>query len=182
MRQVRQVDMEEEEYIEYEIKSDLRHEYINGKLIDMPGESGYNNDIAGNLLIALKPTLRKTGYSVFTHDVKLKIPNEKIYFYPDLFVTAEKPAHQQFIYHTAVLIAEVLSPATRHYDMFDKYLEYRKIPELSYYLLIEPEKKFVTFLSKDNNGEWQTDLYTDASETMLFGKLNISVSMEDLFG
>jgi len=31
--------LSENEYIQFELQSDIKHEYVNGKLIDMPGES-----------------------------------------------------------------------------------------------------------------------------------------------
>ena len=38
----------EEEYILAELQSDIRHEYVNGKLIEMAGESDLHNEIAMN--------------------------------------------------------------------------------------------------------------------------------------
>ena len=35
-----------EEYIRFELQSECRHEYINGQLIEMPGEKDINNEIA----------------------------------------------------------------------------------------------------------------------------------------
>lgn len=45
--------MTEQEYIDFELSSELRHEYINGKLLEMPGESTAYNDLAGNLYLIL---------------------------------------------------------------------------------------------------------------------------------
>ena len=35
--------LSEDEYISFELESDIKHEYVNRKLIDMPGESDLNN-------------------------------------------------------------------------------------------------------------------------------------------
>ncbi len=35
-----------EEYIQLEFESDVRHEFINGQLIEIPGEKDINNQVA----------------------------------------------------------------------------------------------------------------------------------------
>lgn len=38
--------LSEKEYILFELQSDIKHEYLNGKLIDMPDESDLHNQLA----------------------------------------------------------------------------------------------------------------------------------------
>ncbi len=151
--------MTEEEYLAYEMEADVRHEYINGKLFEMAGESKLNNDIAGNIYILLKAIVKAKGWSIFSHNVMLKIADQTIYYYPDLFITDEKESTSEYVCHSALLVVEILSPSTRHFDMFDKYLQYRKIAELRYYLLVEPSKQLITLCEKDDKGEWSTELF-----------------------
>jgi Uma2 family endonuclease len=164
-REIQEVMMTEEQYIAFEQASDVRHEYINGKLIAMPGESKINNDIAGNIYILLKALVKAKGWKIFSHDVKLKVGDQTIY-YPDLFVTDEDDSGSDYVCITALLIVEILSPTTRHFDMFDKYLQYRKIPDLRYYLLVEPSKKLITVCEKNDAGEWSTEVY-DANDGII---------------
>lgn len=180
-RVVIEKEMTEEQYIEFELSADVRHEYLNGKLFEMPAESTANNDFAGNLYAILKPAIKGTGFSVYVHDIKLKIPQEPIYFYPDLFVSAEKPSTDAFIVRSAVLVAEVLSKSTRHFDMFDKYLQYRKLPGLQYYLLIESKTHLITLLEKDAEGDWTTELYNNDEEWIDLKSLNIKFQVKDLY-
>jgi Uma2 family endonuclease len=165
-REIREILMTEEEYIAFEQASDARHEYINGKLIAMPGESTANNEIALNIAMLLKGQLKGKKFFLYAHDVKLKLPTEKSYYYPDIFVTEQPPATDKYVVETAVLIVEILSPTTRHFDMFDKYLQYRKIPDLRYYLLVEPSKKLITVCEKNDAGEWSTEVY-DANDGII---------------
>ena len=57
--------LSEKEYIHFELQSEIKHEYVNGKLIDMPGESDLNNQLASNCFILLKMLLKNKGYSFF---------------------------------------------------------------------------------------------------------------------
>jgi Uma2 family endonuclease len=157
--------MTEAEYISFELASDVRHEYVNGKLIAMAGESKINNDIAGNIYILLKAMVKAKGWQIFSHDVKLKVADQTIY-YPDLFVTDEGDSGSDYICLSALLIIEILSPTTRHFDMFDKYLQYRKISKLRYYLLVEPSKNLITVCEKNDAGEWSTEVF-DANDGII---------------
>ena len=175
------VNMMEEEYIQFELQSDIRHEYVNGQLIDMPGGYLKNNRIAGNLYFKLRLALGNVAVNIFTHDAKLRIPGEKIYFYPDLFVTREALDDKQYIASTAILIAEVVSKTTKAYDAFDKLLQYKKIPELHYYLMIEPFKKIVTLISRISQNEWQTEFFNGPEETIELPAINVKFKLSDLY-
>ncbi|MEP8511602.1 Uma2 family endonuclease, partial [Enterobacter kobei] len=78
-----------EEYIQFETTSEVRHEYINGQLVEMPGENKLNGKIAAFLSAYLMLLLEESGYIVYSHDIKVAIPNENKYYYPDLVVTNE---------------------------------------------------------------------------------------------
>jgi Uma2 family endonuclease len=173
--------MTEEEYIAFELNSDVRHEYFDGKLFEMQGESTTNNEIALNIALFLNKQVKAKGLRLFTHDVKLKLPNATAYFYPDLFVTSETSSPSKYIVHSALMIAEILSPTTRHFDMFDKYLEYRKIPELRYYLLVEPTKKLITLCQKDDKGEWSTELFDEKDGNISLKYIGLELDVAAVF-
>ena len=176
-REVLEKVMTEEEYLAFELGSNVRHEYINGKLFEMAGESKRNNDIAGNIYILLKAIAKAKGWNIYSHDVMLKIADQSVYYYPDLFITDEKESDSDYVCHSALLVVEILSPSTRHFDMFDKYLQYRKIAELRYYLLVEPSKQLITLCEKDDKGEWSTELFDvkDGKVQMKFLGLELSI-------
>ena len=173
--------MTEEEYIAYEMASEVRHEYINGKLIEMPGESTTNNEIALNIALLLKKQVKEKSWRLFRHDVKLKLPGGKVYFYPDLFITQEESSTTKFVVESALLVAEILSGSTRHFDMFDKYLQYRQIPELRYYLLVEPSKRLITLCEKDDNGEWSTELFDEKDGLVSLKYLGLEMNISAVF-
>ena len=70
MRNVNQKDTSSasltvEEYIQLELQSDIRHEFINGQLIDMPGEKDINNQIAIYICTFLVHHLMPKGFQVY---------------------------------------------------------------------------------------------------------------------
>ena len=173
----------EEDYIQFELGSEIRHELINETLIDMPGDSPIHNFITGTFYIIFRQLLKGTDYIVFMEDVKLKIPDEKKYFYPDIFITKEKfNPSTGYILNNAELIVEVLSPSTRLFDTVDKFIEYKKIPSLKYYLLAEPERQYINCFFKNDEGVWESVIYTELGEKIeLPAFKNISFYLKDIY-
>jgi Uma2 family endonuclease len=171
-----------EDYFSLEESSEVRHEFINGNLIEMSGASRDHHFICQNILLAFLNLAKPLGYNVFIENMKVKIQGENKYYYPDIFITKETETDEnKFVQFAPELIAEVLSDATRSKDMVDKFIQYRKIETLNYYLLVEPEKCLALCYSKDGNSEWQMISYTKMEEIIPFSKLNISLSMNDIY-
>lgn len=171
----------EEAYIQYELQSDTRHEYINGKLKAMAGESDLNNEIAMNIALLLRQFLKEQGYSVYMEGVKLKIPEELKYYYPDVFATKETTGStRQYIKYQPEIIVEVLSETTRKYDMVDKFINYQKIPSLLYYMLVEPEKTLVQLFYKVND-DWEVISFTNLNDVIDFPMFKIRLSLTAIY-
>lgn len=154
----------EEEYIQHESQSDTRHEYANGRLIEIAGESDLHNEITVDVALLLRQLLKENGYSVYMEGVKIKIPDESKYYYPDVFATKETiGTTKQYIKYQAEIIVEVLSETTRKYDLVDKFINYQKISSLQYYLLAEPEKILVQLFYKVNN-DWEVASFTNIED------------------
>jgi Uma2 family endonuclease len=174
--------LSEKEYIQFELQSDIKHEYVNGKLIDMPGESDLHNQLALNCCIILKMLLKDKGYSFFIEGVKVKLPDENKYFYPDVFITKE-PLSKGTIYikEHPELIVEVLSESTRKYDTVDKFINYQRFNSLQYYMLIEPETVFISVFSRIENNDWNLNTYSKATDIIPFPQLGISFTAHEIY-
>ncbi len=175
-----------EEYIRLDESGPVRHEYFNGKLFEMPGETLLHNEICINVLVLLRSMLISKGWKVYMESSKVKIESEDIYLYPDLIVrkdelSAPAASLNKYIINNPVLIAEILSDTTRKYDSTDKFILYQKKSSLQYYLLIEPEKQVVIFYEKDDNGEWSAKTFTELTETIGLSKLDAEISLSNIY-
>lgn len=180
---IREVEMTEEQYIEFELHSDIRHEYVNGKLIDMPGEADFNNEIAQAILIIFRKFFKPLGYRCYIQDVKVKTPGEKRYFYPDVFITKEQPGESsKYIKAQPEIIVEVLSKRTRKYDTVDKFINYQKFDSLQYYITVEPDFTLVTLYSRTADGsDWEMESFTDRNGTVLLPYYNFTLSISEIY-
>ena len=77
------------EYFELEKTSRVRHEFVHGTLIEMPGEKKKANGIAGNCYFAMRQALKGKGQKIYEHDVRTMVEAGNIYRYPDLVVAPE---------------------------------------------------------------------------------------------
>lgn len=173
-----------EEYLELELASDIRNEYRDGEIIPMTGGTPNHNDIAGNLYIALKTSLRGKNYRVFYVDQRLWIPDAALYTYPDVMVLPKPIELQTGRKDTVVnpcFIAEVLSKSTQNYDRGEKFVAYRTIPSFQEYLLIDQYKIHVEHHVKTGVNQWLFSEYDDSSVTLSFNTLDCQVQIADLY-
>jgi Uma2 family endonuclease len=171
-----------EEYILFEEAGEVRHEFINGNLYEMSGASREHHKLCKRLLRLLEDLLLGKGYEVNIENMKVAIPGGNQFYYPDIFITKEKQTSQnKYIQYQPELIIEVLSESTRAKDSIDKFIQYRKIDTLKYYLVAEPEKYLVMCYFKQANNEWDMISYTKKEEVIQLPNLNISLPLHQIY-
>jgi Uma2 family endonuclease len=77
-----------DDYLERELNSQMKHEYIAGAVFAMVGVTNAHNMIAGNALIAFGTRLKGRPCRVFNSDTKIRIkmPDHIRFYYPDVSV------------------------------------------------------------------------------------------------
>ena len=171
-----------EEYFELERLSDVRHEFVNGKLYEMPGESKIANKISGNIYIELRSIFDETDLDVFDHDVKMVVRDGKIYRYPDIVVAADGASDNDlFLLYQPVLAIEVFSKDSEHRDNVVKLREYTAIPSMQYYLTVSQDEVFVQFFYRNGGGKWQSTFYEELSEIIELPLFNAKLSLEKIY-
>ncbi|MEB3179594.1 MAG: Uma2 family endonuclease [Nostocaceae cyanobacterium] len=173
-----------EEYLEQEIKSDERHEYIDGQIITMTGGTPNHNQIALNLSGELNFALKRQPYRVFVADQRLWIPKKRIHTYPDVMVVATPLLFQEGRKDTLtnpLMIAEVLSKSTRNFDKDEKFAAYRTIPNFQEYILIDQYTIHVEQYSKTENNKWIFSEYDDNQTTIFLASVAFQISLADIY-
>ena len=172
------------EYLNFEINSQQRHEYINGEIIPMTGGTPNHNQISLNFSAALNFSLKSQSYRVFVADQRLWIPNKSIYTYPDVMVTSgdlQLQTGRKDTILNPLIIAEVLSNSTRNYDKDEKFAAYRTIPTFQEYLLIDQYTMQVEQYYKTAQKQWIFSEYNEASETISLNSISFQITMTDIY-
>lgn len=173
-----------DEYLDFEVDSELRHEYIHGEIVPITGGTPNHNQITGNLCAALNFALKRQPYRVFVTDQRLWIPRKHIYTYPDVMIVEGELQLQEGRRDTILnpfMMAEVLSPSTRSYDKDDKFAAYRTISTFREYLLIEQSKMHVEHYVKNEQKRWTFSEYDDAEEVVSFNSISFQITLADLY-
>ena len=144
-------------YLEWEPLQELRYEFVDGEVLAMTGGTLPHNDIAINLLTALRPNVRKNGCRINIADAKVHVTPTK-YRYPDVVVSCDprdQSAMDAIRYPT--LIVEVLSEGTEVRDRGEKFKEFRSLASLEEYVLISSTEMGVEIYRRGEGRMW---LYT----------------------
>jgi Uma2 family endonuclease len=167
-----------EEYLEMELTSPVKHEYVAGEIFAMTGTSDSHNIISGNFYMLLREHLRGTPCRVFMSDVKLKVAAADAYYYPDLMITCE-PAPDSHYREQPKLVIEVMSDSTAKSDREDKRRMYQTLESLQEYVLISLNCMDVRVYRRGAD-DWQMSIYTDGS-TIPLQSVELEVAIERLY-
>jgi Uma2 family endonuclease len=169
-----------EDYFELERNSEVKHEFVDGKLIEMPGESRIANKLGSKLLVTLMRLLNDKVFEVYSHDVRLSTQRGRKYRYPDLMVVPVIDDEDAYNVYQAVLVAEVLSPSTEKTDRNDKLKEYSKMPSVQYYLLISQEEAIIE-LYRRNGNVFEYIFFTEKTDIIDLPLLNVQFTIDDIY-
>lgn len=173
-----------EEYLDFEVNSDIRHEYVNGEIIPMTGGTPEHNEIASVFNAALRVSLKGKPYSIFVANQRLWIPDRTLYAYPDVMVVPRPLERQQGRTDTItnpVMIAEVLSKSTKSYDKDENFSAYRTIPTFQEYLLIDQYTAHVEQYSKTDSHKWIFTEYDDPESYISLLSIPFEIRLTDIY-
>ena len=182
-----------EEYLALERDSQERHEYLDGELHLMAGESPEHGTICTNISGQLYNQLRGKNCQAFSKDTKIESgpapqsgrTTKGSFFYPDLVVVCGEPKFRD--YHRDVLInptviIEVLSPTTEAFDRGAKWIRYQTwLLTLSDYLLVSQETPQIDHFRRSEGGEWRYSLVQGIEGVVSLDSINCKLHLADVY-
>lgn len=127
-----------EEYLALEESAPVKHEYVAGTIHAMVGTTKRHNQIAGNIFAHLWNRTRSGPCRVYASDVKVRV--EDVFYYPDVMVACDPADDDPLVEHNPCLIVEVTPPSTESTDRREKMFNYREIPSLKAYLIVDQNR------------------------------------------
>ena len=125
----------EAEYLAVEERSELRHEFVGGRVYQMSGGTERHELAVASLARRLHPAARSSGCRTFANR-QLRVPSGD-HYYPDVMVACGKAANPLYE-ERPTLIIEVLSPSTAGEDRKGKLRAYATVETLERYVLVDP--------------------------------------------
>jgi Uma2 family endonuclease len=176
-----------QEYLELEQRSETKHEYWNGEVLDIVATSGgsFNHGrIAGDIARLIENFLEGKSCECFNSDVRVKVKTQSAYAYPDVSVACA-PLDKQMIDGVETLgnpiaIVEVVSPTSESHDRGRKLKEYLQIESLKEYLIVAQNEMRVDQLVRIPEG-WRLTICTEPDSVIHLESISFDLRLADIY-
>jgi Uma2 family endonuclease len=189
-----QIRYTEDQYLSIERESEERHEYLDGQIYAMAGESPEHGAICTNLTREVSAQLKGTRCQAFAKDMKVRsgqLPRRRfsqkgLYSYPDLLVVCGEiqflDENRDVIINPKVII-EVASPSTEAFDRGDKFRRYRAHnPSLTDYLIVSQKRPFIEHFALREDGQWVIAASAiELSESVHIASINCALQLIEVY-
>lgn len=182
------------EYLEMERESLERHEFIDGEILLMAGESDDHGIISVNLTSEIHRQLKGKDCQARVKDAKIKSggftqsvgkSTKGMFSYPDLVVVCGEVQYhdrkKDIILNPKVII-EVLSESTEIFDRNDKFTRYKMFNEtLTDYILVSQDKPQIEhFIRQEDNG-WKVFTYIGLDKLCRIESIECELKLSEIY-
>jgi|SRR5947209_7157575 len=170
-----------EEYLEGERLSEIRHEYVGGKVYAMAGASDNHNRIAINIVSQLVERLRGKRCEPFGADMKLKMPGSEAFYYPDALIACDPSDSATYFRERPIVVFEILSPDTERIDQREKRFAYSLIPSLKVYVMVAQDKIEVTILRRGKRRQWVGEVINGRGSVLKLPEVKVEIPLARIY-
>ena len=173
-----------EEYLAFEEKARIRHEYMDGEIFSMAGATRKHSKIASNIGIELGSQLKGKGCEVHFGDLRVRA-RKNHYVYGDVTIFCGEPELEIYreteILLNPKVVFEVLSKSTEARDRGDKAQDYRRLPSLTDYVLVSQKRMLAEHFVRQEDNAWKLFEYTQPHEKLIFKLLGCELFLSDIY-
>jgi Uma2 family endonuclease len=171
-----------EDYLNRELHSPIKHEYLGGVVYAMSGLRNVHNLIATNVLGTLHTRLRGRPCRPFNSDTKIRVrlPAQVRFYYPEVSVICRPNSQNDSFQDEPVVIIEVISRRTRRIDESEKKDAYLTIPSLSVYVLIEQDTPAVVAFRGTAQG-FVREVYEGMDAVLPLGEIKTELPLAEIY-
>ena len=173
-----------EEYLRFEREAEERHEFDNGRIYAMAGESPSHSRICVNVTGEVRTRLKGKSCEAFSSNMKVCVSAAGKFYYPDLSVVCGEARYHDQERDALVnprVIVEVLSPSTEKYDRSAKFQAYQQLESLTDFLLISQDKPLVEHFARQSGGQWLYTAYKGLAAIVPLPSIECEVSLAELY-
>jgi Uma2 family endonuclease len=174
-----------EDYLNFEREADTRHEFLDGEIYQMAGESLSHSRIYINLAAEIGSSLKGKRCEPLSPNMKVRTSTASLFSYPDLTIVCGEPIfhdRKKDVLTNPQVIFEVLSPSTAEYDRTTKFQKYRMGNEtLTDYILVSQDKPFVEHFFKQADGNWLYQSYGAIDDILKIETVECQLSLREIY-
>ena len=174
-----------EDYLIFERESVSRHEYLDGEIYQMAGESLSHSRVCMNLAREAGNKLKGRPCEALSPNMKVRTSNASLFSYPDLTIVCGEPQfhdRKKDVVINPKVIFEVLSPSTEKYDRTLKFQRYRLGKEsLTDYILIAQDVISVEHYHRDEQNRWIFEGCVEMSDVLRMPEIGLEIVAERIY-
>ncbi len=173
------------DYLDYERNAPERHEFLDGNIYAMAGESPRHSTICYNLYGITQNQLRGKRCRGYSPNMKVATNEKGLYSYPDLAIVCGQPKYHDKkgdVLTNPTVIFEVLSPSTESYERGEKFLRYiNDVESLTDYILISQANPAIEHFQKKSSGEWEKSEIEGIEFVLKIDSIECAISLTELY-
>lgn len=170
-----------EEYLDGEEKASVRHEYLDGYVRAMAGETRKHNQIAGNLFAELRNKTKRGPCQTYIENVKVfPLPKSlQLFYYPDLMVACDPRDKDDRYCRYPKLLIQVSSPSTEHTDRSEKLLAYLQNETLEEYIIVAQDRPEVSVYRRSE--DWKREDLSGLEAVLHLRSVGLSLTLAEVY-
>ncbi len=172
------------EYLDFERLALDKHEYFEGEIFVINGASILHNLISMNCLFYVSNQLKGKIYNSFASRLRIHIPENTFFAYPDLTVFSDNIITTDNNDDTAtnpLVILEVHSKQFRTFNRENRFALYRQINSLKEYILIDSEKISIERYTRIDDNSWQLTELKNLDQTLALNCVQIDLKLSEIY-
>lgn len=177
MSAARQPPMSLAEFLAWEERQPLKHEFDGVGPVAMTGGTAAHAAIQRNLAIAVGGRLRGRPCRFFGSDLKIEAAGK--IRYPDGFVVCTPLPPRMTVVREPVVVFEVLSDSTARVDLVVKNQDCAAVPSVRRYVVLSPAERAGTEFARVGD-DWVGRLL-DAASVLHMPEIGIEVPIAELY-
>jgi Uma2 family endonuclease len=166
------------EFLSWEDRQELKHEFDGFSPIAMTGGTAGHASIQGNLTASLVARLRGHACRFYNNDLNF-LTAEGTVRYPDGMVVCEPIDRQAKLVERPTVVFEVLSPSPTQIDRIDKAREYQATPSVRRYVMLEQDAIAAVVYVK--TGEAWTHEIRVADSVLALPEIGVDLPLAELY-
>lgn len=171
----------EDEYLEGEKISPIKHEWFAGEVFVMAGSTLAHSAIGLNVGGTLRAALRGKPCRAYNGDMQVKVEASGLLTYPDISVVCPPERFERNSLLNPKILIEVLSPSTENYDRTVKFDHFKLSESLSDYLLISTNCVRIEQFTRGENSGWTLRTFTLRSENVRLESADVELPLEEIY-
>lgn len=168
-----------DEYLRLERENNGNHEFIDGRILNIPSSGRIHSLIVTNATISVGSRLRSQNAELYAGNMRVRLNTDR-YCYPSIVIVNGKPQFTGDLetLKNPTVIIEIFAPENRSNEKIESYLEMDSVKEC---LLIKENEMRIEHYAKQTAKQWVYKVYTGADEMISIDAVSCKTSVSEIY-